>query len=100
MAHHPLYLNNPQEQDSYYNLQLNKRTELLKLYKQCGVIAVLAGHTHQTIINNYMGIQLVNGEGTSRNFDNRPFGFRLWQVAAPTSITPEFIPLKTKGSEQ
>lgn len=96
VGHYPLYTKSPEEEDSYYNLPLNKRKELLALYKQYGVIAVLAGHTHRTIINNYQGIQLVNGEATSKNFDKRPLGFRLWTVASPTSVKHKFVPLKLK----
>jgi predicted MPP superfamily phosphohydrolase len=67
--------------------------ELLALFETSGVVAVLAGHTHTTTIEDYKGIQLVNGECTSTNSDGRPLGFRLWHVDSPTSITHEFIPL-------
>lgn len=100
VAHYPLYLKTPEEKVKYYNLPLKKRKELLALYKRCGVVAVLAGHTHRTIINDYDGIQLVNGEATSKNFDKRPLGFRLWKVASSTSVKHEFIPLKLKDAEQ
>ena len=99
VAHYPLYVKNPKEKELYYNLPLDKRKELLTLYEECGVVAVLAGHTHRTIINSYKGIQLVNGEATSKNFDNRPLGFRLWNVASPTAVKHEFIPLKLKEAE-
>jgi len=72
---------------------LSLANELLALFETSGVVAVLAGHTHTTIINEYKGIQLVNGECTSTNSDGRPLGFRLWHVDSPTSITHEFIPL-------
>ncbi len=67
--------------------------ELLALFETSGVVAVLSGHWHQLIINEYKGIQLVTGESTSVNVDGRPLGFRLWHVDSPTSITHEFIPL-------
>ncbi len=99
VGHYPLYLRSPEEKEMYSNLPLDKRKELLALYEQCGVVAVLAGHTHRTIVNNYKGIQLVNGEVTSKAFDKRPLGFRLWNVALPTSVKHEFIPLKSKDAE-
>ncbi|UCC98677.1 MAG: metallophosphoesterase [Phycisphaerales bacterium] len=67
--------------------------ELLALFETSRVVAVLAGHTHRTTIEEYNGIQLVNGECTSTNSDGRPLGFRLWHVDSPASITHEFIPL-------
>jgi len=100
VAHNPLYVKSSEEKDMYYNLPSDKRKELLALYEQCGVVAVLAGHTHRTIINNYKGIQLINGESTSKNFDKRPLGFRLWNVASPTSVKHKFVPLKPKDAEQ
>ncbi|MHC4996810.1 MAG: metallophosphoesterase [Planctomycetota bacterium] len=93
VGHHPLYVKEPLEEEAYYNLPLETRGELLALYEESGVVAVLAGHTHKKVINNYQGIQLVNGETTSKNFDRRPFGFRLWTIASPQSIRHEFVPL-------
>ncbi len=93
VAHYPLFVKSPDEKENYYNLPQKIRTELLTLYKQYGVIALLAGHTHKTLINEYKGMHMVNGETTSKNFDKRPLGFRLWTVKSPTSLKHEFIPL-------
>jgi len=81
-GHYPLYLEDPDEEEKYFNLPLSKRKELLALFEQKGVVAYLSGHTHETIINNYKGIQLVSGETTSKNFDKRPMVFRIWNVSA------------------
>jgi 3',5'-cyclic AMP phosphodiesterase CpdA len=91
VAHYPLYITEPDEGEDYFNLPVDKRGKLLALFEQHGVVAVLAGHTHKTIINDYKGIQLVNGETTSKNFDERPLGFRLWHVGGERPFTHEFI---------
>lgn len=91
IAHYPLYLEKPDEKDAYFNLPVEKRGELLTLFEQHGVVAMLAGHTHKTIINDYKGIQLVNGEATSKNFDERPLGFRVWHVADPRPFKHDFV---------
>lgn len=94
IAHYPLFTKDPNEKDNYYNVPLKIRTRLLKLYVEHGVIAVLAGHTHRRIINNYKGIQLVNGETTSKS---RPaLGFRLWDVNSPSSVKHTFVPLEAR----
>lgn len=85
IGHYPMYTNNPDEADGTNNLPAAKRKELLELFENCGVVAVLTGHTHQRIINNYKGIQLVTGETTSRNFDQHPHAFFLWTVPPPDS---------------
>ena len=52
----------------------------------------MSGHTHKLLVNNYENIQFVSGETTSKNFDERPYGFRLWDVSSDT-IQHQFVPL-------
>ncbi len=92
MGHYPLYLDEPEEEDKYFNIPLNKRKELLSLFEQQNIKAYLSGHAHRTIINDYNGIQMVTGETTSKNFDEAPMGFRVWNVTAD-SIWHEFMAL-------
>ncbi|MCK5606307.1 hypothetical protein KAR91_30685, partial [Candidatus Pacearchaeota archaeon] len=94
VAHYPLFLKNPDEAEEYMNLPLAKRKELLSLFEERGVVALLGGHTHRLVINEYKGIQLVNGETTSKNFDKRPFGFRLWHVGDTSPFRHDFVPLE------
>jgi hypothetical protein len=44
-------------------------------------------------INEYNDIQLVNAETTGKNFDNRPFGFRLWHIESSRPFKHNFIAL-------
>jgi serine/threonine-protein phosphatase CPPED1 len=92
IGHHPMYTKTPDEAYGNNSLPVEKRKELLDVFEKSGVVAVLTAHTHQSVINDYKGIQLVTGETTSRNLDRRPFGFRLWKVS-PDSIKQEFVPL-------
>ena len=94
IGHYPLYVESPEEEENYYNFPLIKRKEILTLFKQNNVKAYLSGHTHRTIINNYENIQLLSGETTSKNFDERPLGFRLWEVTLDT-ITQHFVSLQS-----
>ena len=94
VGHHPLFIKNPDEDEGYYNLPVAKRRELLPLFETRGVVAMLTGHTHLLLINEYKGIQLVSGETTSVNFDERPLGFRLWQVGGPRPFMHTLVPLE------
>ncbi len=94
VVHYPLFLKTPDEKEIYYNLPIPKRKELLALCVENGVIGFLAGHTHRHIANEYQGIQMVNGETTSKNFDKRPMGFRLWNVGAQRELRHRFVPLE------
>ncbi len=93
VGHFPLYIEHATEKEEYYNLPLIKRTEILELFAQNNVSAYLSGHKHELVINNYETIQMVSGETTSLNFDNRPYGFRLWEVSSD-SFKHNFIPLE------
>jgi predicted phosphodiesterase len=57
------------------------------------VILLIGGHTHTLCINEYNDIQLVNAETTGKNFDNRPFGFRLWHIESSRPFKHNFIAL-------
>jgi len=93
VTHYPLFADAPVEGESYMNLPLAKRKELLTLFEDFGVIAHLSGHTHRYIANTYKGIQLVSGETTSRNFDQRPLGFRLWSAVPGKELSHSFVRL-------
>ncbi|MEX2566548.1 MAG: metallophosphoesterase [Cyclobacteriaceae bacterium] len=92
LGHYPLYTEDPEEEEHYYNLPDTTRKRLLELFVENNVAAYLSGHTHKLTVNHYKQIQMVSGETTSKNFDDRPLGFRLWQVSADT-IKNHFVPL-------
>ena len=93
VGHYPLFCKEADEADEYMNLPLEKRRELLNLFDQSNVVAVLNGHTHRLTLNNYNNIQMVGTETTSRNFDKRPLGFRMWSVEDKLPPKHEFVPL-------
>lgn len=93
IGHYPIFTESPEEEDHYYNLPLGKRKEILAAFKSNNVKAYLSGHTHKLVINNYENIQMVSGETTSKNFDERPMGFRLWEVSSDT-LKHQFIQLQ------
>lgn len=92
IGHYPLFLENPEEEEEYFNIPPVKRKRILELFKSNNVVAYLSGHSHELVVNNYENIQFVSGETTSKNFDKRPFGFRLWEVSSDT-IQHHFVPL-------
>jgi len=84
----------PDEKENYSNIPPVRRKEILSLCVENGVVAFLAGHTHRQITNEYKGIQLVNGETTSLNFDKRPVGFRFWNVDGENGLSHRFVEVK------
>ena len=51
----------------------------------------LAGHTHTTLERAYKNMPILNGETTSRNFDQRPYGFRLLKIDADLNYEWNFV---------
>jgi serine/threonine-protein phosphatase CPPED1 len=93
IGHYPLYTEKPDEKNHYYNFPIEKRNELLELYTKHGVVAVVTGHTHRIVINDYKGIQLVSGETTSTT-SGSPLGFRLWHIENERPFKHVSVPLK------
>jgi predicted MPP superfamily phosphohydrolase len=93
VGHSPLYLKQPDEGESYYNLAPARRKELLDLFEERGVVAILSGHAHRIVINDYKGIQLVTGQATSRTH-GAPLGFRLWHIKTPRPFKHDSVHLE------
>ena len=93
IGHYPIFIKTPEEKEVYFNLPVDIRMEILALFTKNNVKAYLSGHRHQLVVNNYENILLVSGETTSKNFDERPLGFRLWSVSSNT-LSNIFVPLK------
>lgn len=93
MGHHPLFLKQADEKEEYFNIPPQKRAEILGQFPENGVVAMLTGHTHRLVENEYEGIHFLSGETTSKNFDKRPFGFRLWSVDPAGNVNNRFVPL-------
>lgn len=94
VGHHPLFDKEPDEPDGNENVHIQKRRELLSLFEQYHVAAMLGGHAHTLILNDYNGIQFVNAEATSTNLDGRPLGFRVWSVEENSPPKHVFVPLQ------
>lgn len=97
VGHIPLYVNRPDEEDEYFSLPLVKRGQLLKLYKETGVVAVLKGHTHRQVLHHYEGMSLLTSAACSRNFDTSPLGFRQVACASTPSVTCKYLPIEGAG---
>ena len=91
LGHYPLFIAKADEEEEYFNLPPEKRAELLDLFAECGVVAMLTGHTHRNIVNDHNGIQLITSATTSRNFDGTPMGFRTWRVGDTRPYQHEYI---------
>ncbi|NCB07942.1 MAG: hypothetical protein EOM73_07265 [Bacteroidia bacterium] len=82
IGHSPVYISEVDEKPAYFNFPPEKRKEVLELFKANQAVAYLSGHAHKLILNDYEGVRLVSSEATSKNLDDRPLGFRVWDVSS------------------
>ncbi|MDR3229328.1 MAG: metallophosphoesterase [Puniceicoccales bacterium] len=94
LTHVPPFVKTPTEKFTYQSLPPKVRSKLLELCNDNNVIIWLAGHTHCVSKNKYKNISILNGETTSRNFDQSKYGFRLLTLAGDNSFTWESTPLE------
>ena len=99
VGHYPLFLKTADEEENAFTLPPARRTMLINLFEQYGVVAMLTGHTHAFIANNYNGVQLVSCETTSQNLDGRLLGFRMWHVGEARAPEHEFIAIARCGDD-
>ena len=98
IGHIPLFSSDPSEPDGHDNLPIKKRVAILELCRRCGVQAYLAGHSHRARYADYFGMQVVQSETTSLNFDLHPYGFRLWRLGATRPYEHEFVLLRLSNA--
>jgi len=91
VTHVPPFVEDIDEDDEYYNLPKAMREDILRLCDENGVFLWLAGHTHRTLQRRYNQITILNGETTSRNFDDHLLGFRLLTVYSEQSFDWNFF---------
>lgn len=96
-THVPPFVKSLDEADAYFNFPIDKRRAYLDFCVDCGVKFYIAGHTHTTLERSYRGVPILNGETTSRNFDQRPFGFRMLKIDAGMNYEWNFVPVEIDG---
>ncbi|TWU15640.1 Calcineurin-like phosphoesterase superfamily domain protein [Allorhodopirellula heiligendammensis] len=75
--HHPLFLEQEDEPDQYFNIPLERRTPLLEQLKLANVRAVLAGHYHRNAYGRAGDMEMITTGPVGRPLGNDPSGFRI-----------------------
>ena len=89
-SHFPPFEHSLGEADGYWGHPKKGREERFERYVAAGVRFYLAGHTHSMLARAHKGVVLLNAETTCRNFDSRPFGFRLLTIRPDFTYTWDF----------
>lgn len=75
-THSPVFLDSPEEEETYFNLPRVRRKWLLDLLKDYPVCLYLSGHTHRAFTYTVNGTLFSSSETTGVAFDQVNHGFR------------------------
>lgn len=93
-SHVPPFVKSADEKDEYFNFPTKIRQDYLDFALESGTRFYLAGHTHTTLAREYKAMPILNAETTSRNFDKRPFGFRILKIDSEMNFEWNFVGLE------
>lgn len=92
-AHHPFYLQNPDEEDKYENIPIEKRKKYIQLLDKFNVRNLFTGHLHKNSAVNGGMLNTSILTGLCRSFEGNP-GFNVVKVY-PDRVETEFYDVKT-----
>lgn len=92
VAHHPPFVENPQEENAGVNLPQEMRAKYLPLFKEYGVDLILSGHLHHCVRAEYEGISLATTSAAGRPLGEEPSGVTVVTIEEGTP-TPTFYPI-------
>lgn len=93
LGHHPLFLRSPDEEDTYWNLPLERRRVLLDFIHRHRVPVMFAGHWHRNSLARDDGFEMVTSGPVGYPLGDDPSGYRLVRVGAQ-SVDHEYHPLE------
>jgi 3',5'-cyclic AMP phosphodiesterase CpdA len=89
MAHHPLFLQDADEDYGTFNLPKPQRKLLIDLFNSSGVEYYFAGHTHANVISRHESLQMVVTTSIGVTQSGRASGYRM-VTADSESISHSF----------
>lgn len=96
IGHHPVFVTAIDEADSYDNIPLARRAQVLALYEKYHITAYLSGHLQHNLEGYYHGILFVSNASSVLNFSADKVGFRVWRLAESGYLTQEYVPLSVQ----
>ena len=79
-THHPLFLQDPDEEDTFLNIPRRRRRVLIDLFKAYGVRAIFSGHSHRNHHASDGGLEMVTTGAVGYPLGDDPSGFRIVKV--------------------
>ncbi len=89
--HCPIIRESIDEKEDYFNFPLPKRESYIRMFKDAGVEAVFAGHTHRTVVTEYDGIKFFTAGPVGNALGDGTPGFNVVTVG-PGGVAAEYVP--------
>lgn len=91
-AHHPWFINDPDEKDEYFNIPGAQRQDYLELFERFDARWLLAGHLHRNSVVSAGKLDMIATSAVSKPLGSDPVGFRVFRVY-PDRVEHEYRPL-------
>ena len=76
-THYSFFLNEPDEPDKYFNIDINKRKKYLDLFSEYKVNTVFAGHLHNNAYGKNGTMNMITTSAVGKPLGKAPSGFRI-----------------------
>lgn len=90
--HHPLFIENGEEPDQYFNIPLARRKPLLDQLGQAGVRWVFSGHYHRNAEGRYGSLMAITTGPVGKPLGGAKSGMRLVRIQGP-ALTHRYVEL-------
>ncbi|XP_072275088.1 serine/threonine-protein phosphatase CPPED1 isoform X2 [Pyxicephalus adspersus] len=100
--HIPLFLQKPDEENNYFNLERSVRQELLQMFHKAGVKAVFSGHYHRNAGGTYKDLDMVVTSAIGCQIGEDEHGLRVVVVTEKQIVHRYYSldQLKNQGLDQ
>lgn len=79
-SHHPFFIKDPDEPETYSNIAPQVRSEYLDLFGEYDVDLILSGHYHNNGYGVYNDIEMITTSSVGRPLGDAPSGMRIIEI--------------------
>lgn len=93
VSHHPYFLNNADEAEEYFNIDIETRMRYIKLFERYGVDLVLTGHLHRCTSGRYGDIDFVTAGPAGKTLGSDASGVEIVKIEGG-KVLPAYYPIE------